>query len=93
MFTRLSAVIVLAFPVFASALTIQPFSQCDTGELQCCDTVDSVSNITFRLFSVANLSRLYRPVTPSLPPSLVSWESTSVILQLKSVVCLMMFGT
>lgn len=65
MLTRLASTIVLVLPVFAAAAVIQPYSQCNTGALQCCNSVESVSIFPFVCISCSDLSLHIQASNPS----------------------------
>jgi len=56
MFARASSAFVLALPVLAAAGSILPRTggQCNTGPVQCCQSSQSVSNLSLQFHSSTN---------------------------------------
>jgi hypothetical protein len=45
MFTCTFAIVMLALPLLAAATAITPpINECNTGEIQCCNSIESVSS-------------------------------------------------
>ncbi len=86
MFSRIAALTLVALPLLAAATPLdvrggggEPASSCSTGDLQCCNSVQSVSSESLALpfSSCSPRCSQQRPATPPLRPSSEGLESPS----------------